>query len=83
MCFTTLSNSQKIFFVDFGLGFISSKAEDKAVDIHLLKQALEAKHFTNWKILFQQFLEGYKTSKNSGQVLERLKTVEKRGRYRH
>ena len=30
----------EIFFVDFGLGFISKKIEDKAVDIHLFKEAL-------------------------------------------
>ncbi len=76
-------NSPTIFFIDFGLGFISNKAEDKAVDIHLLKQALEAKHFRNWEILYQEFLKGYKKSKNHERVLEKLKVVEKRGRYRH
>ena len=35
----------KVFIIDFGLGFISPKIEDKAVDLHLIKQALEAKHF--------------------------------------
>ena len=30
----------KLFFIDFGLGFHSQKLEDKAVDIHLIKQAL-------------------------------------------
>src|SRR3989338_5555087 len=28
------------YFVDFGLGFFSLKTEDKAVDLHLLRQAL-------------------------------------------
>jgi len=74
---------EKIFFIDFGLGFISHKFEDKAVDIHLLKQALEAKHFKNWEELVNQVLEGYKKSKDYKIVLERLKAVEKRGRYKH
>ena len=78
-----ISNNFKIFFIDFGLGFISNKVEDKAVDIHLLKQALEAKHFKNWQVLFEEFLKGYKTSREENKVLERLKAVEKRGRYRH
>ncbi|GAH98356.1 unnamed protein product, partial [marine sediment metagenome] len=56
--------------------------EDKAVDIHLLKQALEAKHFKNWKTLFREVLEGYSKSKSHKTVLERLKSVEKRGRYK-
>jgi len=73
----------QIFFIDFGLGFISKKIEDKAVDIHLLRQALEAKHFKHWEDLFKEILKGYKKFKDSERVLERLKAVEKRGRYRH
>jgi len=72
----------KIYFIDFGLGFISHKFEDKAVDLHLLKQALEAKHFKNWGILFREVLKGYSKSKDSEIVLERLNKVEKRGRYK-
>ncbi len=78
-----LSNSSnKIFIIDFGLGFISKKIEDKGVDLHLIKQALEAKHFQNWKTLFDEFLKGYNLE-DKDKVLERLKAIEKRGRYRH
>ncbi len=73
----------KVFFIDFGLGFISKKFEDKAVDLHLLKQALEAKHFKNWEELVKKVFKGYEKSKDSKIVLERLKAVEKRGRYKH
>jgi len=72
----------KIFFIDFGLGFISQKREDKAVDLHLLKQALEAKHFENWEILFNEIKKGYGNYKESKRIIERLEEVEKRGRYR-
>lgn len=78
-----LTEKGKIFLIDFGLGYISNKIEDKAVDLHLLKQALEAKHFKNWKILFEEIEKGYKESKESKKVLERLLAVEKRGRYKH
>jgi len=71
-----------VYFIDFGLGFTSSKAEDKAVDLHLIKQALEAKHFQHHEALFNSILQGYKTSKNSKEVLNRLKKVELRGRYK-
>lgn len=75
----------QVFFIDFGLGYISRKVEDKAVDVHLLKQALEAKHFQHWKALFEEFKEAY--SKNyqteSKQIFERVTAIEKRGRYRH
>lgn len=68
----------KIYFIDFGLGFISSKNEDKAVDLHLLKQALEAKHFKRWEVLLKEVLRGYSISKDSKSIIEKLKAVEKR-----
>jgi Kae1-associated kinase Bud32 len=71
-----------IYFIDFGLGFKSSRQEDKAVDIHLLKQALEAKHYQHHEILFKEFLQGYKSSRNCESVLKQLKKVEARGRYK-
>jgi len=74
--------TKKIYFIDFGLSYHSHKLEDKAVDIHLFKQALEAKHFKHYKQLLASFLAGYKKSKTSKEVLERLKKVESRGRYK-
>lgn len=76
-------NNFQIFFIDFGLGYISKKIEDKAVDLHLLKQALEARHYKNWKLLFDEVVMGYDSYKEADKVLERLKAVEKRGRYKH
>lgn len=86
----TILKGDKIFLIDFGLGFISTKIEDKAVDLHLIKQALEAKHFRspdhllgqNHEELFGYFLKTYRW-KDSGKIIERLKAVEKRGRYKH
>jgi TP53 regulating kinase-like protein len=71
--------NNKVFIIDFGLGFHSIKLEDKAVDLHLLKQALEAKHFTIWREAFQLVLRGY----DNKLVEAQLKKVEKRGRYKH
>jgi len=77
--------NNKIFLIDFGLGFQNGQYEDKGVDIHLLKQALEAKHFKSWKNLFAKFEQGYKIiePKEAAKVFERMKAIEKRGRYRH
>lgn len=75
------SQNFRIYFIDFGLGFISHKIEDKAVDLHLLKEALKAKHFKNWEILFGKVLKNYKF-RDSKKVIEQLKKVEKRGRYK-
>ncbi len=73
---------EKVYFIDFGLGFISNKTEDKAVDIHLLKQAFESKHYLYYDEILKAFLRGYKKSKNYKETLERLEKVEKRGRYK-
>lgn len=77
-----LGNNNKLYFIDFGLGFNSSKIEDKAVDLHLIKQALEAKHFMHYEEFFNAVLEGYRHSKNYKETIKRLETVEKRGRYK-
>ncbi len=72
----------KVYFIDFGLGFESSRVEDKASDLRLIKQALEAKHFKKAKDYLKNILEGYKKSKNYQIVLVQLKKVEMRGRYK-
>ena len=73
----------EIKFIDFGLSFFSIKEEDKAVDLHLLRQGLESKHHQNWEEIFTQALEGYKqTNPNHKLVLNRLQAVEKRGRHK-
>ncbi len=71
----------KVYFIDFGLGFNSKRIEDKAVDLHLLKQALEAKHFLYFQKFFSSVLKGY-NSKDKDKILEQLKKVESRGRYK-
>lgn len=74
---------KEIYFIDFGLSFFSEKAEDKAVDLHLLKEALESKHYKMWEDCFECALNAYKKeAKNSIEILKRLEAVEKRGRYR-
>jgi TP53 regulating kinase-like protein len=79
-----LLKGKDVYFIDFGLGFHSHKIEDKAVDLHLLRQALEAKHFKNWKALFNEVLKGYskKNPKDSTKIIERFRAVERRGRYK-
>ena len=71
-----------IYFVDFGLGFISDRVEDKAVELHLLKQALESRHSSHASESFSNVLEGYKNYNKHKEVLERFKKVEARGRYK-
>jgi TP53 regulating kinase-like protein len=74
---------EKIYFIDFGLGFISTKVEDKAVDLHLLKQALKSKHHKHFEELFDAVMHGYKEEIDDFQKIhERFEKVEMRGRYK-
>jgi len=77
-----LDKNNNLFFIDFGLGFHSHRIEDKAVDLHLIKQALEAKHPKNHKKFYKLILQGYKQSKNYKKTTGQLKKVESRGRYK-
>jgi len=73
----------KVYFIDFGLGFVSHKVEDMAVDIHLLRQAFESKHYKVYEELYKHFLKGYRKKKDYKKVLERLEQVERRGRHKN
>lgn len=74
-------DSELLYFIDFGLSFMSARKEDKAVDIHLFKQSLESKHFKIAEIAYKEFLKGY-NPKNKREILERLRVVEQRGKYK-
>jgi Kae1-associated kinase Bud32 len=77
-----LKNNQ-VYFIDFGLSFISLKQEDKAVDIHLLDRALESKHYKIYPKAFNQIIAEYKKHyKDAPRVLARFEDVKKRGRYK-
>ena len=71
----------KVYFIDFGLGQVSKRLEDKAVDIHLLKECLKSKHFSIWEEAWDSFKKGY-LSICADAVFEQLKKVEARGRYK-
>ena len=73
----------RLYFIDFGLGFESKRLEDKATDLHVLKEALEAKHYKYANQLWKAILNSYKsTSINSKETLKQLDKVESRGRYK-
>ena len=74
---------EKLVLIDFGLAFFSHKVEDKAVDLRLLKQALESKHYKHAEVLIEDILASYlKKSDDGDEVLKRLEKVENRGRYK-
>jgi len=74
---------EKVYFIDFGLSVTSLKDEDKAVDIHLFKQALESKHHAIAPEAYEAFVRGYKETNPDDAVFARLKKVEARGRHKN
>src|SRR3989344_1616130 len=73
----------EVYLIDFGLSFFSHKLEDQAVDLHLLKQALESTHCRIAAECWSAAAEAYRKAAKEGEaVLRRLTLVEKRGRYK-
>lgn len=73
----------RVVFIDFGLSFHSQRVEDKAVDLHLLKEALESKHHALAEKGFREALKAYeKTAAHAKEVFNRLNEIESRGRYK-
>ena len=71
-----------LYMIDFGLSLVSTKVEDKAVDIYVLKRALISTH-PGSEILFDKILDNYKSKFPKGlQILTKFREVELRGRKR-
>ncbi|MCK5587584.1 MAG: Kae1-associated serine/threonine protein kinase, partial [Candidatus Lokiarchaeota archaeon] len=79
-----LTETGKIYLIDFGLGYNSTSVEDKAVDLHLLKRALESTHYKFVEEIFREIIKGYREEASSvltKEVHDRMKSIRKRGRY--
>lgn len=76
-------SDDRIYFIDFGLGFISSELEDKGVDLHVLMEAFNSTH-SEYSDCFTNVLKGYSNimGKKSEEVKKKIDEIIKRGRYR-
>jgi Kae1-associated kinase Bud32 len=76
-----LLEDDQIVVIDFSLGSKSSELEDKGVDMHLLEEAFHSAHYRR-SGLYDSVTEAYaKTYSDGWSVLEKVKEIEKRGRY--
>ncbi len=71
-----IESKDGIYLIDFSLGFFSNKIEDKAVDLILLKRAIETRH-RNFEECWKKILEVY----SNPEVISQMKKIEKRWRY--
>jgi len=72
-------NKNKIYFIDFGLGFISKKIEDKATDLLVFKKTLLSNKKT--KKYWEEIIEGYKKEAKNPEIISKIEGIEKRARY--
>jgi len=78
------TSDDKIFFIDFGLSLYSSEVEDRGVDLHLVKRALNSTHYKYVDQCFSAVLDGYRDEvgeNKTERVLAKVREIEKRGRY--
>lgn len=74
-------HENELVLVDFGLGSISSRLEDKAVDLLNFRKTFMATHFTIsnlWKSTEEQYLKNYSSA---AAVLKHIESIEARARY--
>jgi len=88
------STKARLYVIDFGLGKLSGKVEDQAVDLYLLYEALKAAHFEylsrSWQYILKSYSANYKGLDRGGgsarsdaeAVIQRFKVIEKRRRYK-
>lgn len=73
-----------VCLIDFGLALRSTKVEDHAVDLRLIKETLVGAHPRIASSVMGSFLEGYAGvvgEKRSKEVSRKLSEIERRGRY--
>ncbi|MGC8817550.1 MAG: Kae1-associated kinase Bud32 [Candidatus Hadarchaeum sp.] len=78
-----LKSDGKVYFVDFGLGGHDSSTEERGVDLHLLKRALQSTHFRIATRAYAAVISGYRAEfgKGAEEIINRAKEIESRGRY--
>ena len=70
----------RIYFIDFGLGYFEKNVEAQGVDVHVLFQTFVSTHGESG--LEEAFSRGYRrTFSGADQVLTRVREIEARGRY--
>jgi TP53 regulating kinase-like protein len=74
----------ELVFIDFGLSLRTSRLEDHAVDLRLIKETLVGAHSSIAGVALDAFFQGYTRgvgSSRSRSALRQLQSIERRGRY--
>ncbi len=76
-----LLRDDALYIIDFGLGTSSTRIEDKAIDLVVLKKSLKAAHSEKHKNIWAGIMEAYRKSREYKTVNRRINEIEKRARY--
>ena len=78
-------SGERMVLIDFGLSFVSDRLEDKAEDLHLLKQALKSSSSTGIAARdFDNVMLGYQSEMGdvfTRKIRKQISKIEMRGRY--
>ncbi|MBN2101942.1 MAG: Kae1-associated serine/threonine protein kinase [Candidatus Aenigmarchaeota archaeon] len=81
--FIVEKDTGKIFLIDFGLGKFERKVEARAVDLHLLYEALKSTHFDVLDIAWDSVTDSYSRNVEDWKKIEsRIEQIKKRRRYK-
>ncbi len=75
---------KELVLIDFGLASRSSRLEDRAVDLRLIKETLVGAHARVATRAFEALLEGYSVEaggREAEAAVTQLRSIERRGRY--
>jgi Kae1-associated kinase Bud32 len=76
-------SGDQVVLIDFGLGKFSSSAEDMAVDLFLLYEALKSTHFAVLDECWKSVMDAYSKSRDgANDVQGRMEKIKKRRRYK-
>lgn len=73
-----------LVFLDFGLSVHTSRVEDHAVDLRLIKETIVGAHSDVAELALNSLFKGYTHVAGEGRasaVIRQLRTIERRGRY--
>lgn len=76
-----LVKDKLVYFIDFGLGTTSTRIEDKAMDLVVLKKSLGVSHTEKAEQIWHGIVEAYKHAKSARDILSRVGVIERRVRY--
>ncbi len=63
-----------LYAIDFGLSMMGNSTEEKAIDLLLMKRAVDPK-------LYKSFIKAYSGSAGAADIIKRSEEMERRGRY--